>query len=97
MHGMNIDKSKLPGAAKFYTEHPPTIQYYDIFYFETKMRDMIQECMEQIRQSAKEDKEKTEIVKQNYDNVKIRIEELEDFIFPLVVPQKKMPKSKTIA
>lgn len=41
----------------FYKAHPPTIDYYDLFYFETRMRDLIQEATEAIRTSTKDDKE----------------------------------------
>lgn len=36
-----IDKSKLPGKEAFFNKWPPNIDYYDLFYFETRMRDMI--------------------------------------------------------
>ena len=64
--------------------NPPKVDYYDIFYFETRMRDMIQENMEKIRLSAKQDKEEFEKLNQDYERMQTRILELEDFCFPLV-------------
>ena len=48
------------------------------------MRDMIQENMEKIRLSAKQDKEEFEKLNQDYERMQTRILELEDFCFPLV-------------
>ena len=41
LHGVPLNKNKLPGNETYYNTHPPVVAYYDIFYFETRMRDMI--------------------------------------------------------
>jgi len=51
----------------YYRAHPPTIDYYDLFYFETRMRDLIQECTETLRLSTKDDKEQTLRIQHRYD------------------------------
>ena len=35
----------------------PKVDYYDIFYFETRVRDMIEEFMEPFKKVSKTDKE----------------------------------------
>jgi len=70
LHGVAKDKDKLPGSENYYNTHPPVVAYYDIFYFETRMRDMIQECVEHLRVSAKEDKELAVQLRHDYDSVK---------------------------
>ena len=42
------DKSILPGDHDLYDSMPPKVDYYDVFYFETRVRDMIEEYMEPI-------------------------------------------------
>ena len=39
-------EASVPGDPKLYDVKPPRIDYYDVFYFETRVRDMIEEYME---------------------------------------------------
>ena len=40
------DKNNLPGDYDLYEIKPPNVDYYDVFYFETRVRDMIEEWAE---------------------------------------------------
>ena len=39
------NRSALPGDAVLYDIKPPRVDYYDVFYFETRVRDMMDEYM----------------------------------------------------
>ena len=39
-----------------YDLKPPRVDYYDVFYFETRVRDMIEEYMKPYKRSAKQEK-----------------------------------------
>ena len=36
----------LVGDEELYIDHPPKVDYYEVFYFETRARDMINEFIE---------------------------------------------------
>ena len=50
------NRSALPGDAVIYDSKPPRVDYYDVFYFETRVRDMLEEYMVPFKESIKEDK-----------------------------------------
>lgn len=37
---------RVPSDAILYSKDPPKIDYYDMFYFETIMREIVQEILE---------------------------------------------------
>ena len=53
----NQSKDKLPGDPSLYDQHPPRVDYYDVFYFETRIRDMIEEYLTPFKESIYNDKE----------------------------------------
>ena len=46
----------LPGTTEHFTPHQPRIDYYDIFYMETRMRGMLDEILTPIQLGIKDDK-----------------------------------------
>ena len=73
------DKSTLPGEAMLYEIKPPKVDYYDVFYFETRVRDMIEEYMEPFKKSHKTDKETSIQLRFDYDRIIEKLYELEHF------------------
>lgn len=73
------DKSVLPGNSDLYDQMPPKVDYYDVFYFETRVRDMIDEYMEPIQAASREDKETTVQLRHDYDVILERLNELESY------------------
>ena len=55
----------------------PKVDYYDVFYFETRVRDMIQGYVEPLRKSILEDKEITAKLSLDYNCILDRLHELE--------------------
>ena len=62
-----------------YDIKPPRTDYYDVFYFETRMRDMIEEYMEPFIDTMKDDKATTLRLRFDYDNLMDRMHELEAY------------------
>ena len=71
------DKSNLPGDPGVYEACPPRVDYYDVFYFETRVRGMIEEYMEPFRLSMKDDKHASVQMRFDYDKLLERLHELE--------------------
>lgn len=71
--------SNLPGDPSLHDSQPPRVDYYDVFYFETRMRDMIEEYMEPIKQSMLNDKHASIQLRFDYDCILERLYELEHF------------------
>lgn len=69
--------AELPGDPILYVNNAPKVDYYDMFYFETRMRDMIQGYIEPLRKSILEDKEKSMKVRLDYNCILDRLHELE--------------------
>ena len=55
------------------------MDYYDIFYFETRVRDMMQNFMKPIQQTMKDDKKASIQLRFDYDNILERMHELESY------------------
>ena len=51
------NRDKLPGDPNLYDGQPPRVDYYDVFYFETRVRDMLEEYMQPLQESIHNDKE----------------------------------------
>ena len=62
---------------QLYIDNPPKVDYYDVFYFETIVRNMMDEFMEPWRQALKEDKEKAAQLRYDYNSLMERMHELE--------------------
>ena len=62
---------------QLYIDHPPKVDYYDVFYFETIVRTMMEEYLEPWRQCMKEDKEKAAQLRYDYNSLMERMHELE--------------------
>ena len=60
-----------------YDTKPPKVDYYDVFYFETKVRDMMSDYLEPWRISVKRDKESTQELRHDYNKLLERQHELE--------------------
>ena len=73
------DMSQLPGDPVLYSEHPPKGDYYDVFYFETRVRDMINEFIEPWKEAAYEDKERAAKLRLDYNLILERLHELESY------------------
>ena len=73
------DKSALPGNPDLYNEAPPRVDYYDVFYFETRVRDMIEEHTAVYKKSIKDDKDASLQLRHDYDHILSRLNELECF------------------
>ena len=73
------NKEILPGDQALYDFKPPKVDYYDIFYFETRMREMVEEYMDPFRKSIKEDKQVQTQLRHDYDVILERLHELESF------------------
>ena len=71
--------SKLPGDPELYIDHPPKVDYYDVFYFESRTRDMLNEFIEPWREAALEDKEKAAQLRLDYNTILERVHELESY------------------
>ena len=75
----NKDKSKLPGDPTIYDAKPPKVDYYDVFYFETRIRDMFDEYMEPFNKTMRDDKQASLQLRHDYDTILERLYELECF------------------
>lgn len=64
---MDRDLRKIPGEAFLYFKNPSKVDYYDLFYFETRMRAMVGEFMEPWRKAMLEDKEKAAKLRLDYN------------------------------
>lgn len=73
------NKGKLPGDSMLYDLKPPRVDYYDVFYFETRMRDMLEEYMGPMLNTMKSDKAKAIQLRFDYDTILDRLHELESF------------------
>lgn len=62
-----------------YDLRPPRVDYYDVFYFETRMRDMVDEYMEPMKKTMKADKAMAVQLRFDYDVILDRLHELESF------------------
>lgn len=62
-----------------YIKNPPKVDYYDVFYFETRVRNLIEEFMEPWRKSVKEDKESNAKLRLDYNVLLERLHELESY------------------
>lgn len=62
-----------------YIENPPKVDYYDVFYFETRVREMMGEFLEPWRNAANEDKEKSAKLRLDYNSLLERLHELESY------------------
>ena len=71
------NRDKLPGDKNLYDTKPPKVDYYDVFYFETKVRDMMNEYLDPWRVSVKRDKEVAQVLRHDYDSIIERLHELE--------------------
>ena len=75
------DKAKkrfeLPGEEVHFQPHPVRVDYYDIFYMETRMRAMLDEILTPIQAGIKEDKIKYHQLRYDYDTLVDRMHELE--------------------
>ena len=69
----------LPGSPSINKKKPVRIDYYDVFYFESMMRDMIEQTFAPIRNSFTEDKEAYQVLRYDYDIIVKRLHELEQF------------------
>lgn len=87
----NPDKSTLPGDPTIYEFKMPKVDYYDIFYFETRVRDMIEEFMEPFKKVAKTDKETYIQLRYDYDRILERVYELEHYA---LIQEWKLDPSK---
>lgn len=77
--GRQPDKHILPGDWLLYDHKPPLVEYYDVFYFETRVRDMIEEYMGPVKKMFKADKEMFIQLRFDYDRILERLHELEHF------------------
>ena len=71
--------AQLPGHPLLYIDHPPKIDYYDVFYFETRVRDMMNEFIQPWKQAAYEDKERAAKLRLDYNSILERVHELESY------------------
>ena len=69
----------MPGDHDLYDFKPPKVDYYDVFYFETRMREMVEEHLEQYRASNIEDKKIQVQLRHDYDTILERLHELESY------------------
>ena len=69
----------IPGDPQLYIDHPPKCDYYDVFYFESRVRDMMNEFIEPWRMAALEDKEKAAQLRLDYNVILERLHELESY------------------
>ena len=67
------------------------MDYYDIFYFETRVRDMMQNFMKPIQQTMKDDKKAFIQLRFDYDNILERMHELESYC---LIQEWKLDPSK---
>ena len=67
------------------------MDYYDIFYFETRVRDMMQNFMKPIQQTMKDDKKASIQLRFDYDNILERMHELESYC---LIQEWKLDPSK---
>ena len=70
---------ELPGVEEHFELHQPKVDYYDIFYMETRMRAMLDEILTPINKGMKEDKIKYNQLRYDYDCLLDRMHELEQF------------------
>jgi len=75
----NPNKETLPGDHILYDIKPPRVDYYDVFYFETRVRDMIEDYMEPFNKAIKDDKKVSIKLRFDYDKIIERLHELESF------------------
>lgn len=71
----------LPGTSEHFTPKQPKIDYYDIFYMETRLRAMLDEILTPMQLGIKEDKIKYSQLRYDYDFLLYRMRELEQFAF----------------
>ena len=57
---------------EMFIDHPPKVDYYDVFYFETRAREMIAEFIEPWRAAAREDKERAAKLRLDYNCIKMK-------------------------
>ena len=73
------DKTTLPGDPRLYEPKPPRVDYYDVFYLETRLRDMMEEYNGPFAKAIKADKEAFIQLRYDYDQILERMHELEHF------------------
>jgi hypothetical protein len=73
-------------------EFPVTIDSYDMFFVETRVRDMISEYMDPINEGMLKDAETVRVCKTEYTNVMKRIMNLEDCCFIIPKPSEEQMK-----
>ena len=73
------NKEVLPGDPLLYDNKPPRVDYYDVFYFETRVRDMMEEYMVPFKESIQNDKVASVQLRYDYDCLLERLYELEHF------------------
>ena len=89
----NPNMGRVPSDAILYSKDPPKIDYYDMFYFETIMREIVQEILEPQRKASLEDKEKAAQLRLDYNILIERVHELECYA---LIQEWKLKPSKQI-
>ena len=70
---------QLVGDPELYIDHPPKVDYYDVFYFETRVREMMTEYLDPLRKAHLEDKERAAKLRLDYNFIIERVHELESY------------------
>ena len=68
---------EVGGDPQLYINYPPKVDYYDVFYFETRVRNMMEEFMIPLEESVKQDKQKAAKLSLDYNCLLARMNELE--------------------
>lgn len=87
--------TELPADPILYVDHPPKVDYYDLFYFETRVRDMITNFLEPWRKAQQEDMQKAAKLRIDYDRIIERLHELE--CFALIKEWKLKPSHQLVS
>jgi len=96
-HPTNRELAKrrdLPGKGQAQSDDPSKVDNYDIFYFETRMRSMMEEYMDPIQKSFKEDKKALHRMKTENEDICKRLKALEQFSFLIKEAEEEDEKRK---